>query len=78
MYRGDYLKRGELGQFADLRGGGLDKKDGGSAFEGGLIPQCTLWCVTVLSKLDTLLHKTLIKVILVLRYQGSICADSYH
>ena len=38
------LKRegGGLGQFADLRGG-LARKRGGGVFEGGLIPQCTLW-----------------------------------
>ena len=28
IYKGDCLKWG-LGQFADLRGGGLDKKEGG-------------------------------------------------
>ena len=28
-YRGDCLKRGGLGKFADLRGGGLSKKEGG-------------------------------------------------
>ena len=37
---GNYLKRGRLGQFADLRGR-LAKEEGGSIFEG-LIPQCTL------------------------------------
>ena len=35
--------------------------------------------VSELSKLDTLLHnKTHIKVLLVLRYQGSTCVDPYH
>ena len=29
-------KRGGLGQFADLRGGGLGKKEGGDVFEGGV------------------------------------------
>ena len=37
------LKGGEgLGQFADLRRGGLGKEKGGGVFEGWLIPQCTL------------------------------------
>ena len=40
IYRGDCLKRGELGQFADLRE--LGKKEEGSVFEEELIPQCTL------------------------------------
>ena len=31
--------------------------------------------VSDLSKVDALLHKTHIKVLLVLRYQGSICVD---
>ena len=35
---GNCLKRG-LGQFA----GGLSKKRGEDVFEGGWIPQCTLW-----------------------------------
>ena len=41
---GNCLKRGGLGQFADLRrkGGGPRQKRGGGVFEGGLIPQCTL------------------------------------
>ena len=34
--------------------------------------------VSDLSKLDALLHKTHIKVFLVLRYQGSTCVDSYY
>ena len=34
---------GGLGQFADLRGGGAWQEPGGGVFEGGLIPQCTLW-----------------------------------
>ena len=33
---GGLPKKGELGQFADLRGvGGLCKKEGGGIFEGG-------------------------------------------
>ena len=38
------LRRGALGQIADLRGGGgLDKKEGSGVFEEeGLIPQCQL------------------------------------
>ena len=39
---GGLLKKGELGQLADLRGG-LRKKEGSGVFEGGLTPQCTLW-----------------------------------
>ena len=43
---GNCLKRGGLGQFADLRGGegGAWRKRGGDTFEGGgeLIPRCTL------------------------------------
>ena len=48
IYRGNCLKSG-LGQFADLREeveggeGGAWQKRGGGVFEGGLIPQCTLW-----------------------------------
>ena len=38
-YRGDCLKRGGLGQFADLKGGMVKKKVW--CFWGGLIPQCT-------------------------------------
>ena len=34
--------------------------------------------VSDLSKLDTLLHKTYIKVLLVLWYQGSTCVDPYY
>ena len=34
--------------------------------------------VSDLSKLDALLHKTQIKVLLVLRYQGSTCVDPYY
>ena len=44
-YRGGLPKKEELGgQFADLRVGGLGKKEGvGVVFlRGGLIPQCTL------------------------------------
>ena len=37
----NYLKR-RLGQFGDLKGG-PGKKERGGVFEGGLIPQCTLW-----------------------------------
>ena len=40
--RGELPKNGGLGQFADLRRGGLDKKEG-VVFLRGLIPQCTLW-----------------------------------
>ena len=37
------LKKGELGQFPDLRGA-LGKKERGGVFEGeGGIPRCTLW-----------------------------------
>ena len=39
---GGLPKKGGLGQFADSRGGGSGKKEDG-VFEGGLIPQCTLW-----------------------------------
>ena len=42
QYRGGIAYKGGLGQFADLRGGGLGKKEGSGAFEGGLILQCTL------------------------------------
>ena len=38
--RGGCLKMGELGQFANLKGG-FGKKEG-VVFEGGLIPQYTL------------------------------------
>ena len=38
---GGLPKKGGLGQFANL--GGLDNKEGSGVFEGGLIPQCTLW-----------------------------------
>ena len=34
-------KKGGLGQFADLRGGGLGKKEWG-VFDGGLIPIYTI------------------------------------
>ena len=34
--------------------------------------------VSDLSKRDAVLHKTHIRVLLVLRYQGSTCADSYY
>ena len=37
----DCLKRGRLGQFADLSGA-WQERGGGGVFEGGLIPQCTL------------------------------------
>ena len=38
-------KGGGLGQFTNLRGGGLGKKEGDGVFEGGgrLIPHCTLY-----------------------------------
>ena len=39
-------KKGGHGQFAHLRGG-LDRKDGGDVFEGGLIPQCILWTLNI-------------------------------
>ena len=41
QYRGGGIalpKKGGLGQFAGLRGGGLGKKEGIGVFEGGLIP----------------------------------------
>ena len=38
IYRGRLPKKGGLGQFSDLRGG-LDKKERGGVFDGGLIPQ---------------------------------------
>ena len=43
LYKGDCLKRGGLGQFANLRGGGGGggwawQERGGGVFEGGLIP----------------------------------------
>ena len=40
-------KKGELGQFADLRWGLARKKGGVFEGVGGLIPQCTLWEVSV-------------------------------
>ena len=41
--RGELPKKGGLGQFADLRGGGLGKKEGVVFLRGeGLIPQCPL------------------------------------
>ena len=44
QYRGGGdCQKGGLGQFVDLRGVGLGKKERGGVFEGGLIPQCTLW-----------------------------------
>ena len=45
----DCLKRGALGQFADIRGG-LGEKEGVVLLGGGggLIPQCTLWLLTML------------------------------
>ena len=50
IYRGDCLKRGALGQFADIKGGLVKKRGwcywGGGG--GGLIPQCTLWLLTML------------------------------
>ena len=40
IYRGNCLKRGS---WTGCRfKGGLDEKEGGGVFEGGLIPQCTL------------------------------------
>ena len=42
QYRGgELLKKGELGQFANLRGC-LARKKGVVFLRGGLIPQCTL------------------------------------
>ena len=41
IYRG-ITKKGELGQFVDLRGGGVGKKEEGGVFEGELIPSCPL------------------------------------
>ena len=35
-------KKGGLGQFVDSRGGGLGKKEGAVFLRGGLIPQCLL------------------------------------
>ena len=40
IYRGDCLKRSELGKFCIFKGGWQER--GCGAFEGGLIPQCTL------------------------------------
>ena len=41
-------KGGGLGQSADLGGGGrLARKREGGVFEGGLIPQCTLYYNTI-------------------------------
>ena len=40
-------KKGGLAQFAYLRGRGLAREAGSGVFEGGLIPQCTLWCTCV-------------------------------
>ena len=42
IYRRELPKKGELGQFADLRGGPLGKKEGVVVFEREVIPQCTL------------------------------------
>ena len=39
----DFLKRGELGQFADISGAWQER--GGGVFEGGLIYQCNFWVV---------------------------------
>ena len=38
---GGLPKKEGLGQFADLRGGDLGRKEGVGLFEGELIPQCT-------------------------------------
>ena len=35
MYRGELPKKEGLGQFPDLRGGGVGKKEVGGVFEGG-------------------------------------------
>ena len=43
-------KKGGLGKFANLREG-LGKKEGSGVFEGGVIPQCTLWWCLILSKI---------------------------
>ena len=42
---GDCLKRGGLGQFANLRGGGAWQERVGGVFEEELIPQRTLYHV---------------------------------
>ena len=56
---GDSLQRG-IGQFADLRGGGLGKKDGDSVFLGGLIPKYTLNInINILRKLQEACRKPL-------------------
>ena len=39
------------GQFLGLRGRGLGEKEGGD-FEGGLIPQCTIWVYKNLAVID--------------------------
>ena len=44
-------KKGGLVQFADLRGAGAWQKREGGAFEGGLIPKCTL-CVRKIGVMD--------------------------
>ena len=43
--RWDSLKRGGGGQFTNLKGGGLGKKEGGGVFEGGVVDTTmhTMW-----------------------------------
>ena len=44
QYRGDELPKKGAWTVCRFKGG-LGKKDGGGVFEGGLIPQCILWCI---------------------------------
>ena len=51
---GGLPKKGELGQFANLRGPWQER--GSGVLEGGLIPQCTLWVIP--KSFDTCLNST--------------------
>ena len=54
QYMGGLPKKEGLGQFADLREGGVGKKEEGGVLEGRLIPQCAL-CMPTQINFDQLL-----------------------
>ena len=54
QYMGGLPKKGGLGQFADLREGGVGKKEEGGVLEGRLMPQCAL-CMPTQINFDQLL-----------------------
>ena len=51
---GGLPKKGGIGQFADLREGGVGKKEEGGVLEGRLMPQCAL-CMPTQINFDQLL-----------------------